>query len=179
MNDKKLPQVPPPEKREPSLSELSVRNAKLAAELDRHTNARSYLWSVISGQSALPILTLSSYPLDINGDDPNNRAAIDMSALPQDAIEGVMYTALLHEEQQAIETWQEITKNANAALKLIKQIQDAKEKDVQKSLDRTLDEPGPGDGTDVAEEDEFPATLPMMNPAELSPAEVPKGWPGR
>lgn len=187
MNDK-LPPMPMPmaEKRELSLSDLSMRNSTLAEDLLQHTRARNYLWRIANGEESPPALVLKPLPRmpgmpgdgpDGDSHDVSRYATIDMDKLPQDAIEGIVYTIIGHEEQLAIETWQNIAKNATLACNLIEKMRAQAN---QKAAPPPQPSADPYPNEDGGDEEEYPPTIPMLPTNLMDPdQEVPRGWPGQ
>ncbi len=101
----------PKEQGETSLTQLVSTNSYLTEQLEKHTQARNFLWKVATGELAPPVL---EFNLPGAGS-----AHIDMSQLPQDVVESILLFTIEHEEKLVFDTWDKLAVNSNTACDLI------------------------------------------------------------
>jgi hypothetical protein len=152
-------------KREPTLTELTARHSQLSQTLERHTNARNYLYSALNGDEQ-PVLTFRPFGTLLHTDQRDKIAVLDLSKLPQDAKELILTIAIEHEERLTFETWAALLEVTNQALNLVQRINAARNAVTPEQI------------AGAASQSMFPDTIPISR-ATAPASEVPQGWPGK
>ena len=136
-----------------TLTELAERQYTLSEALRQHTSARNYLFSIFSGETPAPCLQIAD-------------ASIDMSKLPQDAVEQILAIMIEHEEKTAFDIWAELAATAKVACETITKVRQAQSEELRRQ---------------IAQAEEAQQIIPFRpkQPPVQDEAEVPTGWPGK
>ncbi len=129
-----------------SLTELTETVQMLSVELGRHTEGRTYLYQILTGEKIPPEISISAPPLKEG--DPVQRVVVNSRVLGGETAEIIFAALADHEEKLAIACWEQIYKASGVAIELIKQMQQHRAKQL----------------AEAQKEDEFPATIPMTRP---------------
>lgn len=116
------------------LVDMSNSQYELAADLKAHTDARNYIFRVLTEGFDRPELWLSSDLL-------TRDVSVDMNKLPSEVVELILTTVMEHEERKVFELWRKLLDTAGTACSFIAQAQkqqDTEEVTLETEVGETL-----------------------------------------